>query len=172
MEYLAYIRALLSLLPHYGIVAFVSMHQDVWSRYSGGSGAPAWTLTATGFNLNALEETGAAWLKGVKGGPTEAERRADGKVWTEGEVHADFIRVSYVSRSLVTKLMCCAERRGLLRLPLPLRGHTKCVHWLILHAMLLTDDLDSRGRTMPLRVFIEKGPGVREDEPVMRWDSS
>src|SRR5437868_1340007 len=43
-EYLTYIRSLLSLLPQYGIAAFVSIHQDVWSRYSGGSGAPAWTL--------------------------------------------------------------------------------------------------------------------------------
>lgn len=44
------------------------MHQDVWSRYSGGSGAPAWTLTSVGFDLHKLEEVNAAWLKGVKGG--------------------------------------------------------------------------------------------------------
>ena len=43
-EYLDYIRKLLSLLPQYGMTALVSMHHDVWSRYSGGSGAPAWTL--------------------------------------------------------------------------------------------------------------------------------
>lgn len=74
-DYLAYIRNLLSMLPNYGMVAFVSMHQDVWSRYAGGSGAPAWTMTAAGFDLDALEETGAAWLKGVKGGGhIEAER--------------------------------------------------------------------------------------------------
>ncbi|KAH9921814.1 glycoside hydrolase superfamily [Fomitopsis serialis] len=40
----------------------------VWSRYSGGSGAPAWTLEAVGFDLHGLEEPGAAWLRGVKGG--------------------------------------------------------------------------------------------------------
>ncbi|KAF7319648.1 Glycoside hydrolase family 5 protein [Mycena chlorophos] len=74
-EYLAYIRDLLSLFPQYGLVAFVSIHQDVWSRYSGGSGAPAWTLEAAGFDLNGLEESQAAWLLGVKGGGhTEAER--------------------------------------------------------------------------------------------------
>jgi len=51
------------------------LHQDVWSRYSGGSGAPAWTLEVVGFNLHELEESGAAWLLGVKGGGhTEAER--------------------------------------------------------------------------------------------------
>lgn len=74
-EYLQYIRNLLSLLPKYGMVAFVSLHQDVWSRYAGGSGAPAWTMTAVGFDLNALEECEAAWLKGMKGGGhTEDER--------------------------------------------------------------------------------------------------
>ncbi|KAG2006941.1 cytoplasmic protein [Coprinopsis cinerea AmutBmut pab1-1] len=74
-EYLAYIRALLSLLPKYGLTAFVSMHQDVWSRYSGGSGAPAWTLEAAGFDLGAIEETGAGWLQGQKrGGHTEPDR--------------------------------------------------------------------------------------------------
>ena len=75
MEYLEYVRKLLSLLPQYGLVAFVVVHQDVWSRYTGGSGAPAWTLEAVGFDLHGLEEPGAAWLKGVKGGGhTEDER--------------------------------------------------------------------------------------------------
>ncbi|KAJ3558217.1 hypothetical protein NM688_g1061 [Phlebia brevispora] len=74
-SYLQYLRALLSLLPQYGMTAFVSLHQDVWSRYCGGSGAPAWTLTATGFDLDALEESGAAWLKGVKGGGHAEEER-------------------------------------------------------------------------------------------------
>ncbi|KAL1721732.1 glycoside hydrolase family 5 protein [Schizophyllum commune] len=68
VEYLDYVRALLSMLPQYGLAAFVSMHQDVWSRYSGGSGAPAWTVDAVGFDLHALEETGAAFLRGVVGG--------------------------------------------------------------------------------------------------------
>ncbi|KAF9255450.1 glycoside hydrolase family 5 protein [Marasmius fiardii PR-910] len=67
-EYLKYIREILQLLPKYGMVAFVALHQDVWSRYSGGSGAPAWTLEKIGFDLNELVSTGAAWLNGVKGG--------------------------------------------------------------------------------------------------------
>ncbi|KAG8993112.1 hypothetical protein FRB94_011058 [Tulasnella sp. JGI-2019a] len=65
-DYLSYIRSLLAMLPEYGLTAFVSMHQDVWSRYSGGSGAPAWTLELAGFDLDALEETGAAYLGGIK----------------------------------------------------------------------------------------------------------
>ncbi|TCD69457.1 hypothetical protein EIP91_007583 [Steccherinum ochraceum] len=75
--YLDYLRAIISMLPAYGISAFVALHQDVWSRYSGGSGAPAWTLEAVGFKLDvvAMEETQAAWLKGVKGGGHVPEER-------------------------------------------------------------------------------------------------
>ncbi|KAF9078603.1 glycoside hydrolase family 5 protein [Rhodocollybia butyracea] len=86
-DYLAYIRNLLALLPQYGMVAFVSIHQDVWSRYSGGSGAPAWTLEAVGFDLHQLDSesvassTGAAWLKGVKGGGHIEEERG---IWPSG----------------------------------------------------------------------------------------
>ena len=79
--YLEYLRALLSLLPQYGLTAFISLHQDVWSRYSGGSGAPAWTLTSVGLSIDALEECGAAWLKGVKGGGHTEEERG---LWPAG----------------------------------------------------------------------------------------
>ncbi|KAE9405555.1 glycoside hydrolase family 5 protein [Gymnopus androsaceus JB14] len=80
-EYLDYIRNLLTLLPQYGMIAFVSLHQDVWSRYSGGSGAPAWTLELVGLDLHELESTGAAWLKGVKGGGYVEEERG---IWPCG----------------------------------------------------------------------------------------
>ncbi|KAF8587786.1 glycoside hydrolase family 5 protein [Ramaria rubella] len=79
--YLTYLHSLLSLLPEYGLIAFVSLHQDVWSRYCGGSGAPAWTLTSVGFSLDALEESGAAWLGGVKGGGHTEEERG---LWPAG----------------------------------------------------------------------------------------
>ncbi|KIJ34283.1 glycoside hydrolase family 5 protein [Sphaerobolus stellatus SS14] len=79
--YLTYLRSLLSLLPEYGITAFVSLHQDVWSRYSGGSGAPAWTLSTVGFSIDSLEECGAAWLKGMKGGGLTIEERG---LWPTG----------------------------------------------------------------------------------------
>ncbi|KAF7968161.1 hypothetical protein HWV62_31746 [Athelia sp. TMB] len=73
--YLDYVYELLSLLPQYGMTCFVNLHQDVWSRYSGGSGAPAWTMEAVGFDLHALHESGAAWLLGVKGGGHVPEER-------------------------------------------------------------------------------------------------
>ena len=69
------------MLPQYGLSCFVALHQDVWSRYTGGSGAPAWTIQLAGFELDALEETGAAWLNGVKvktdDGEYDEEERGD-----------------------------------------------------------------------------------------------
>ncbi|KZV86991.1 cytoplasmic protein [Exidia glandulosa HHB12029] len=80
-EYLDYLHDVLSLLPQYQMTAYVSMHQDVWSRYSGGSGAPAWTLEAVGFDLTALEEAGAAWLGGVRGEGHKIDTRG---LWPTG----------------------------------------------------------------------------------------
>ncbi|KAF8311637.1 glycoside hydrolase family 5 protein [Clavulina sp. PMI_390] len=91
LEYIEYVRSLLSLMSEFGIACFVSMHQDVWSRFSGGSGAPAWTLEAVGFDLEKLEETGAAYLGGVrvpgvehvKGRwPTGYQKLASATMWT------------------------------------------------------------------------------------------
>ncbi|GKT85753.1 glycoside hydrolase family 5 protein [Colletotrichum tofieldiae] len=40
LEYIDYLRELIELMPKYGIKCFICAHQDVWSRFSGGSGAP------------------------------------------------------------------------------------------------------------------------------------
>ncbi|WVR08558.1 hypothetical protein IAU60_005613 [Kwoniella sp. DSM 27419] len=77
-EYLDYLRALLQSMEKHGLVAYVALHQDVWSRYSGGSGAPGWTLESAGFDLSndgeALALSGAAFLDGIKGGRLGGER--------------------------------------------------------------------------------------------------
>ncbi|KZT50302.1 glycoside hydrolase family 5 protein [Calocera cornea HHB12733] len=80
-EYLTYLHALLSLFPAYGLACFLSLHQDVFSRFTGGSGAPAWTLTKLGFDLERLEEAGAAYLDGVRW-PGRAE--VDRGTWPTG----------------------------------------------------------------------------------------
>ena len=59
-EYLAYLAAVVAKAAEFGIQVYIDPHQDVWSRWTGGSGAPAWTLEAAGFDLMTIEETGAA----------------------------------------------------------------------------------------------------------------
>ena len=76
------------------MTAIVSMHHDVWSRYSGGSGAPAWTLEVVGFDLHALEDAGAAWLQGQRGGGNIATEKS---VWPPGYQKLTSSTMKYIS---------------------------------------------------------------------------
>jgi hypothetical protein len=58
--YLAYMRKILLIAEQQGVSVFIDPHQDVWSRWTGGDGAPAWTLERLGMNLDQLDATGAA----------------------------------------------------------------------------------------------------------------
>lgn len=50
-EYLEYIRKVISKIYELGdMYVYLDPHQDVWSRFTGGSGAPLWTLFCAGFN--------------------------------------------------------------------------------------------------------------------------
>jgi hypothetical protein len=59
--YLAYLRKLLLIMEKQGIAVYIDPHQDVWSRFTGGSGAPAWTLEELGMRPELMDATGAAF---------------------------------------------------------------------------------------------------------------
>jgi len=67
--YLDYLYAVTKKAGEYGIDVFIDPHQDVWSRWSGGDGAPGWTLEAIGIDLTRLSDTGAAIVHAVHGDP-------------------------------------------------------------------------------------------------------
>jgi hypothetical protein len=58
--YLDYFTEIVRKAGEYGLYVFVDPHQDAWSRFSGGDGAPAWTLELAGFNLDTLDASEAA----------------------------------------------------------------------------------------------------------------
>lgn len=63
VEYADYLIQLLKVIEEIGgIYVFIDPHQDVWSRFSGGSGAPIWTLYAAGLEPKNFENTLAAKL--------------------------------------------------------------------------------------------------------------
>jgi hypothetical protein len=66
--YLDYIAQLVELMARRGMNVVIDPHQDVWSRFSGGDGAPGWTLEAAGFDLTQLHRTGAAVIHHLAGG--------------------------------------------------------------------------------------------------------
>ncbi|MFZ5443064.1 MAG: cytoplasm protein [Myxococcota bacterium] len=69
LAYLDFLEALLERAGRFELDVFLDFHQDVWSRFTGGDGAPAWTLELAGFDVDALHETGAAFLEAKHTGP-------------------------------------------------------------------------------------------------------
>ena len=61
-DYLDYLEAVLEKAHAHDITLFIDPHQDVWSRFSGGDGAPAWTFAAAGLDVDSFHQTGAALL--------------------------------------------------------------------------------------------------------------
>ena len=68
-EYLDYLYAVVKKAGEYGLHVFIDPHQDVFSRFSGGDGAPGWTLEAAGFDMRHFKETGAAIVHQTHGDP-------------------------------------------------------------------------------------------------------
>ncbi|KAI5803619.1 hypothetical protein DFH27DRAFT_594912 [Peziza echinospora] len=61
-EYIEYVVAVLQKAGEAGLKVFVDVHQDCWSRFSGGSGAPAWTFTKAGIDPSTFHSTYTAAL--------------------------------------------------------------------------------------------------------------
>lgn len=70
-EWIAHTIAILRLAKDYGFYVFIDPHQDVWSRFTGGSGAPMWTVYAAGLNPRAFQSTEAAWVHNTYPDPAQ-----------------------------------------------------------------------------------------------------
>jgi len=68
-EYLDYLYQVVRRAGEHGIDLFIDPHQDVWSRMSGGDGAPGWTFEAVGMDVTRFQETGAAVVHCLHGEP-------------------------------------------------------------------------------------------------------
>lgn len=61
-EWITHTIQVLRVAKDYGFYIFMDPHQDVWSRFSGGSGAPMWTLYAAGLDPRQFVVTEAALI--------------------------------------------------------------------------------------------------------------
>jgi hypothetical protein len=68
-DYLEYVQAVVEKAAEYGIQMFIDPHQDVWSRFSGGDGAPGWTFSLVGMDIKNFQVTGAAFTHQMHGDP-------------------------------------------------------------------------------------------------------
>jgi hypothetical protein len=87
--YLDYLRAVVKKAGEHGFTLFIDPHQDVWSRFTGGDGAPGWTLEAAGLDMARFAETGAAVVHQTHGDPfprmiwpTNNHKLAAASMWT------------------------------------------------------------------------------------------
>ncbi|PLB52739.1 putative glycosyl hydrolase [Aspergillus steynii IBT 23096] len=70
-DWIVFTIEVLRVAKQYQFYVFMDPHQDVWSRLSGGSGAPGWTLYAAGFNPRTFKKTEAALVQNTYDNPEE-----------------------------------------------------------------------------------------------------
>jgi Glycoside hydrolase family 5 C-terminal domain/Cellulase (glycosyl hydrolase family 5) len=70
-DFIAHTIKILRIAKDYGFYVFMDPHQDVWSRFTGGSGAPMWTLYACGLNPETFATTQAAVVHNTWPNPAE-----------------------------------------------------------------------------------------------------
>jgi hypothetical protein len=66
VAYLDYFAEVVRRAGRHGLYVFVDFHQDVWSRMSGGDGAPGWTFEAVGLDMTKFHAAGAAHVMQAK----------------------------------------------------------------------------------------------------------
>lgn len=58
--YLDYLKEMVEKAGDYGFYVFIDFHQDVWSRMTGGDGAPGWLFEKVGLDFTKFDATDAA----------------------------------------------------------------------------------------------------------------
>jgi len=145
-EYLGYLHAVIEKAARHGINLFIDPHQDMWSRFSGGDGAPGWTFEAVGMDVTRFHQTGAAFLHPVHGDPlprmiwpTNATKLAAATLFTlffagndfapqtkiEGEPAQEFLQRHYIAaiQQVAMRLKDLPNVVGYDTLNEPLRGY-------------------------------------------------
>lgn len=68
-EWIEHTIATLRKARQHGFYVYMDPHQDVWSRFTGGSGAPMWTIYACGLDPRKFAQTQAALVHNVSPDP-------------------------------------------------------------------------------------------------------
>lgn len=94
IEYLDYLEEVIKIAENYKFYIFIDPHQDVWSRMTGGDGAPGWIFEKVGLDFTKFDKTDAALVMQYRYDPNNPEayptmtwasnkyRFANGTMWT------------------------------------------------------------------------------------------
>jgi hypothetical protein len=74
--YLDFLRQVCVRAGDHGLRIFIDFHQDVWSRMSGGDGAPGWTFEAVGLDFTRFDAADAAHVMQHRYDPARGGRQA------------------------------------------------------------------------------------------------
>ncbi|NHJ20426.1 MAG: glycosyl hydrolase family 5 [Candidatus Lokiarchaeota archaeon] len=92
--YLDYLEEILKIAGEFGFYIFIDVHQDVWSRMTGGDGAPGWTFELVGLDYTKFESSEASLTMQKRYDPKDQSnylpmhwmgntyRFANGTMWT------------------------------------------------------------------------------------------
>lgn len=84
-EYMDYVVEVLRRCKEYGFWVYMDPHQDVFSRYTGGSGAPYWVIPACGIDHRGFSPTQAAFLHNEWPSPQQPDPAAfPDMMWATG----------------------------------------------------------------------------------------
>ncbi|RPA95490.1 glycoside hydrolase [Choiromyces venosus 120613-1] len=78
-EYIDYLKAILEKANEVGLLVFIDGHQDVWSRFTGGSGAPLWTFHLAGLDPSVFHTTCSTALD--SSGTSSPHSTPSGRLW-------------------------------------------------------------------------------------------
>uniref|UniRef100_A0A2D3VJB4 Related to glycosyl hydrolase n=1 Tax=Ramularia collo-cygni TaxID=112498 RepID=A0A2D3VJB4_9PEZI len=70
-EYIQHTISTLRVAKEYGFYVFMDPHQDVWSRFTGGSGAPMWSIYACGLDPKNFTANEASLVQNTWSNPAE-----------------------------------------------------------------------------------------------------
>jgi len=148
-SYLDYVYEVIRKAQEYGFHVFIDPHQDVWSRFSGGDGAPGWTFDAVGMDITKFQITGAALVHQLYGDPfprmiwpTNSARLAAGTMFTlffggndfapmlliDGEPVQEYLQRHYIQaiRQLALRVRDLPNVIGYDTMNEPLSGYIGC----------------------------------------------
>jgi hypothetical protein len=83
--YLDYLEELAKIAEEYHFYLIVDPHQDVWSRASGGDGAPVWTFEKVGLDFTKFDQTEAALVMQYRYNPKD-ENAYPAMSWVQNRI--------------------------------------------------------------------------------------
>ena len=183
--YLDELEDLVGAAARFGLSVHVDPHQDVWSRFCGGDGAPGWTMESVGMELTRVQETGAAILHQLHGDPfprmiwpTNASKLAAATMFTlffagntfaphasiDGETVQDFLQRHYLGAmaQVAARLSSFRNVLGYETMNEPLHGYIGHGDLGRLEGLGRTGDCPTPYQSMLL------GSGIPQEVPVYR----